>query len=99
MVKQCVRAIKCRVRPEPFKFINFPPIDAMGLKVTVKKDGETVLLEAKKPIKGIVRDVEGADAHWSDQAIDLFPGDPQEVRVTGLKGRKIKTRFLGDGTA
>lgn len=85
--------------PEPFKFIDFPSVDSLGLKVTTEEDGETVLLETQKPIKGIVLDVDGADAHWSDQAIDLVPGDPQRVRVTGLQGRKVKARFLGDGTA
>ncbi|KAH6914948.1 beta-mannosidase [Coprinopsis sp. MPI-PUGE-AT-0042] len=79
--------------PEPFKFIDFPPVDSLGLKVTNLEDGETV------PIKGIVLDVDGADVQWGDQAIDLVPGDPQKVRAVGLKGRRVKARFLGDGTA
>jgi beta-mannosidase len=86
-------------RPEPFKFIDFPPVDALGLKVTNLEDGETVLLETRKPIKGIVLDVDGADVQWGDQAIDLVPGDPQKVQAVGLKGRPVKARFLGDGTA
>jgi beta-mannosidase len=36
---------------------------------------------------------------WSDQAIDLVPGDPQIVKAVGLKGRDAMARFLGDGTA
>lgn len=56
-------------------------------------------LECKKPIKGIVLDVDGDDAKWSDQAIDLVPGDPQIVLVSGLNGREVKARYLGDGTA
>lgn len=62
-------------------------------------DGESVLLSAEKPIKGIVLDVDGDEVRWSDQAIDLFPGDPQVVTGVGLKGREVKARFLGDGTA
>ena len=50
-------------------------------------------------MKGIVLDVDGEDAKWSDQAIDLVPEDPQVVKVVGLKGRKVKSRYLGDGTA
>jgi len=58
-----------------------------------------VTLTSKKPIKGVVLDVEGEDVKWRDQAIDLVPDDPQTISVKGLKGREIKVRFLGDGTA
>jgi beta-mannosidase len=46
-----------------------------------------------------VLDVEGEEVRWGDQAIDLVPGDPQVVKAIGLKGRSVKNRFLGDGTA
>ncbi|KAF9058147.1 glycoside hydrolase family 2 protein [Panaeolus papilionaceus] len=85
--------------PEPFKFIHFPAVQDLGLKVDVGNDGESVTLSTHKPIKGIVLDVEGEDVKWSDQAIDLVPGDPQTIRAVGLKGRELKLRFLGDGTA
>lgn len=86
-------------RPEPFKFINFPSVEEVGLKITSSQDGESVELSTKKPIKGIVLDVDGDAVKWSDQAIDLVPGDPQVVKAVGLKGREIKARYLGDGTA
>ncbi|KAH8830756.1 glycoside hydrolase family 2 protein [Flagelloscypha sp. PMI_526] len=85
--------------PEPFKYIKFPGPDEVGLKIEVESDGETVVLSSRKPIKGLVLDVEGPDAQWSDQAIDLMPGDPQSIHVSGLEGRKIEARYLGDGTA
>ncbi|KAF8974313.1 beta-mannosidase [Flammula alnicola] len=85
--------------PEPFKYIHFPPAEDLGLEVDVGADGESVTLSTKKPIKGIVLDAEGDDVKWSDQAIDLVPGDPQTVQAVGLKGRAVKLRFLGDGTA
>jgi beta-mannosidase len=85
-------------RPEPFKLINFPAVQEMGLNITVRSDGETVDLSARKPVKGIVLDAEGGDVHWSDQAIDLAPHDPQTIQARGLNGRKLKIRFLGDGT-
>lgn len=69
------------------------------MTVETGNDGDSVVLSAQKPIKGIVLDVEGEDVKWSDQAIDLVPGDPQIVKAVGLKGRDIKVRFLGDGTA
>ncbi|KAI0082455.1 glycoside hydrolase family 2 protein [Panus rudis PR-1116 ss-1] len=85
--------------PEPFKYIHFPPVDALGLKVQVGSDGESVHLSTEKPIKGIVLDVEGEDVVWGDQAIDLVPGDPQVIKAVGLKSRSVRARFLGDGTA
>jgi len=85
--------------PEPFKFINFPSVKEVGLKIAVESDGETVSLSTQKPIKGIILDVEGDDAKWSDQAIDLVPGDPQVIKAVGLKGREIKARYLGDEIA
>jgi beta-mannosidase len=88
-----------RTRPEPFKFIKFPQIAELGLKVDVGLDGETITLSTRKPIKGIVLDVDGEFLKFSNQAIDLVPGDPQIVKAVSLGGRSVKIRFLGDGTA
>ncbi|TRM61591.1 glycoside hydrolase family 2 protein [Schizophyllum amplum] len=85
--------------PEPFKFIKFPSVEAVGLDISVADDGTTVSLSVKKPIKGVILDVDGEDVKWSDQALDLVPGDVQIVTAQGLDGRKVKARFLGDGTA
>ncbi|KAF8913858.1 beta-mannosidase [Gymnopilus junonius] len=87
--------------PEPFKYIHFPSLKDVGLDVKVNIDNETVTLSTQKPVKGIVLDVDGDQVEWSDQAIDLFPGDPQTIRAKGLQDReaKVKLRFLGDGTA
>lgn len=84
-------------RPEPYKYIQFPAIQDLGLKITTGSDGESVELSSEKPIKGIVLDVEGEDVRWSDQAIDLVPGDRQIVKAVGLRGRDVTVRFLGDG--
>jgi beta-mannosidase len=80
--------------PEPWKYLIFPD---PGLSIDV--DGDKVTLNCKKPIKGLVLDVEGDEAKWSDQAIDLFPGDTQVVTAAGLKGRKVLARYIGDGSA
>jgi len=85
--------------PEPFKFIDFPEVQDLGLTIVTTSDGESVELSSKKPIKGIVLDVEGDDVQWGDQAVDLVPDDPQVITAVGLKGRQVKARFLGDGTA
>ncbi|KAF7301631.1 Glycoside hydrolase family 2 protein [Mycena indigotica] len=81
--------------PEPFKFINFPADTAIKVEV----DGEQVTLSTNRPVKGVVLDVEGTDVKWSDQAVDLVPGDPQQIRARGLDGRKVLLRYLGDGSA
>ncbi|KAI0068656.1 glycoside hydrolase family 2 protein [Artomyces pyxidatus] len=85
--------------PEPFKYIHFPDVKDLGFKITTLDGGESVELSTQRPIKGIVLDVEGEDVKWGDQAIDLVPGDPQVVTAVGLKGRTVKARFLGDGSA
>lgn len=69
------------------------------MKIEVLEDGETLELSCKKPIKGIVLDVEGDDVKWGDQAIDLVPEDNQRVKAIGLNGRTVKARYLGDGSA
>ena len=60
---------------------------------------DAIRISVERPIKGLVLDVEGEDAEWSDQALDVVPDDNQVVRVWNLKGRKVKARYLGDGSA
>ena len=71
-------------------------------------DGGSVTLSVQKPIKGVVLDLapspdgtpdDDAGVRWGDQALDIVPGDPQTVKVEGLKGRKVVARYLGDGSA
>jgi beta-mannosidase len=88
-----------RNRPEPFKYIHFPSVEDLGLKIVPVADGESIELSTERPIKGIILEVEGDEVQWSDQAIDLVPGDPQVIQAKGLRGRQVKARFLGDGTA
>ena len=60
---------------------------------------DEIRVGVERPIKGLVLDVEGEDARWSDQALDVVPGDDQVVKVWNLKGREVKVRYLGDGSA
>lgn len=100
-------------RPEPFKYLTFPTPQEVSLRLDVSlasstEDGnggdglegcDAIRVGVERPIKGLVLDVEGEDAGWSDQALDVVPGDDQVVRVWNLKGRKLKARYLGDGSA
>jgi beta-mannosidase len=97
--------------PEPFKFIHFPEVPKLGFRLDVAPgsasegdDASIVMMRTDVPIKGVVLDVVdpsagGRDLRWSDQAIDLCPGDEQTVTVWGLDGRGVHARFLGDGSA
>jgi beta-mannosidase len=38
----------------------------------------------------------GDDVRWSDNALDLMPGDEQELTVTGLDGGEVSVRWLGE---
>jgi len=80
--------------PEPWKYLTFPD---PGLKIDVK--GDEVKLSCSRPIKGVVVDVEEGEVEWSDQAVDLFPGDEQVLVAKGLGGRTVTTRYIGDGSA
>ncbi len=73
--------------PEPWKYITFPDSE-----LSISVSGEIVTLTCRKPIKGVVLDVDGESVKWSDQAVDLMPGDPQVITAKGLDGRKIKAR-------
>ncbi|PVF95284.1 glycoside hydrolase [Serendipita vermifera] len=93
--------------PEPFKYIHFPTKKEVNLQIVASAvssgaEGlgyQSLQISADRPVKGLVLDVDGPWAKFSDQAIDIFPGDTQVVGVVGLDGRTVKPRYLGDGSA
>lgn len=82
--------------PQPFKYYTFPDRD---LEVAVAWTDETkedarILISAKKPVKGLVfEEIDGV--MWSDNCIDVVPGDEQAVVAKGLKGREITWKYYG----
>lgn len=74
--------------PEPYKFYRFPEpelqLEAIGQ--------DSFSLSVKKPAKGVCLEAPGA--RWSDNFLDLLPGDPQIVQVGGLTGKTITVRWL-----
>jgi len=90
--------------PEPLKLVHFSKTPNVVAKITNSKsssgDTDTITLTASTPIKGVVLSVPisegGSDAVWSDNFIDLVPGEEIYVQATGLKGRKIEMRWLCD---
>lgn len=67
--------------PQPFKYLSFPE---RGLKVEVKDGGKEMHVSTDRPLKCLVFE-EREGCHLSDSAIDVMPGDPQIVRVRGLR--------------
>lgn len=59
--------------PQPYRYLDFPD---PGLRLTVERDN--VLIEVARPAKGLVLSIDGGDeVGWSDNALDVMPGDPQ----------------------
>jgi beta-mannosidase len=81
--------------PQPLRFIEaYNP----GLKVVVKDD--TVEISAEKPVKGLVLSLKGdgkdeKEVVWSDNGMDVMPGDAQVVTGKGLGGREVEVVYLG----
>ncbi|KAJ7625497.1 glycoside hydrolase [Roridomyces roridus] len=81
--------------PQPFRFHAPAVLRAAGLAVEV--NGETVTVTVERPVKALVLSAvgEGEEVKWSDNALDVMPGDPQVVKAKGLGGRKVAIAFLG----
>lgn len=80
--------------PQPYRYITFPD---PGLRIS-KGDGETLKVEASSsPLKGLVFSAvgEGREVKWSDNGLDLWPGDVQVVGARGLNDRKVCVQYLG----
>ncbi|KAH9480071.1 Beta-mannosidase B [Psilocybe cubensis] len=84
--------------PEPYRFLQ-PPDPGLLVEVKSVFDDETTLaLSVKSPAKCVVLSVDGdvePVVHWSDNALDLVPDDPQIVFARGLKGRRVKVAYFG----
>jgi beta-mannosidase len=65
--------------PQPLKHIRFPE---RSLKVRIER-GECVI-STDKPVKGLV--LLNDDVVWSDNCLDIMPGDEQRLSVDGLVG-------------
>lgn len=73
--------------PQPFKYLD---LSDRGLDVTVSEsaEGRVLKINAQKPVKCLV--FEEQDGKFSDNALDIVPGDEQVVTVSGLGYLKYK---------
>lgn len=80
--------------PQPYRYLDLPN---PGLKVSVDQAAGTVSVEVQKPAKCVVLAAkgDGQEVKWSDNALDLMPGDKRELIVTGLDGRDLQVSYLG----
>ncbi|KZT69494.1 glycoside hydrolase family 2 protein [Daedalea quercina L-15889] len=69
--------------PQPFKYVD-PP----DPRLQCDRIGERIIVRAENPVKGlflITDDDTGELVKWSDNALDLMPGDEQTVAAKGLQ--------------
>ncbi|CUA67033.1 beta-mannosidase [Rhizoctonia solani] len=78
--------------PQPFRSYDMPDPELQLIVV-----GDTVRLTVKRPAKAVVLRVEGEDdqaLQWSDNGLDMMPGDDQTITVRGLTGRKVTADYV-----
>lgn len=80
--------------PQPYRYLDFPE---PGLEVSIERETSKLTLSVIKPVKGLVLSVqgEGEEVKWSDNALDIMPGDPQVVVAYGLGDRAVSVAYLG----
>jgi beta-mannosidase len=76
--------------PEPFKYLQLPEPEV----VTKQLGDGRIEVSAVRPAKGVWLASAEGDVTWSDNMLDLFPGDPQLVRADGLKGEGVQVKWL-----
>ena len=75
--------------PNRYKHLTVPSPKEVNLKVKVEpssSDGEsTLLVQAARPDKGLVLRSKDGNASFSDNFLDLLPGEPQRVLCKHLR--------------
>ncbi|WP_218031800.1 glycoside hydrolase family 2 protein [Dictyobacter kobayashii] len=74
---------------EPYKYLTLPDPELHVERV----DSHTVTISAERPAKGVWLDA-GSGVKWSDNMLDIIPGDPQTLTVSGLEDQPIQLRWL-----
>ncbi len=83
--------------PQPYKNL---PLPDPGLKVNVNRAAGKVEVEVTKPAKCVFFTTDGeVDPKWSDNALDLLPGEKRVLNVEGLGEQVISVAWLGNEKA
>jgi beta-mannosidase len=79
--------------PEPFKYISWP-----DPQIALTRTGPDLVLRAARPAKGVW--LEAADGvAWSDNFVDLMPGEDYPLTAVGLGDQPVSITWLGHGDA
>jgi beta-mannosidase len=76
--------------PLPYKYLNLPDA-AVAIE---RVDEDTLRITAKRPARGVWFDA-GDEVAWSDNFIDLLPGDSYVLQAINLGKNEIVLRYLG----
>jgi len=89
--------------PEPYRFLQPPdPKLAVEIHSSSSTDETRLTLTVEKPAKCVVLSAEGAtcaEIQWSDNAIDIVPGDKQVITAKNLGNAKLKVAYFGNEKA
>ncbi|KAI0053200.1 glycoside hydrolase family 2 protein [Auriscalpium vulgare] len=79
--------------PQPYRYLDLPD---PALKVVVDEKQGTISVSAERPAKGVVlRALGESEVKWSDNNLDVMPGDTRVLEVVGLAGHKLEVAYLG----
>ncbi|GJD03282.1 glycosyl hydrolase family 2 [Colletotrichum higginsianum] len=80
--------------PEPLKYLHLQK--PKSLKAELAEDGDVVEISAEVPVKGVALEVEDDGVVFSDNLVDIVPGEVVRIGVKGAtKETKLETRYLG----
>jgi beta-mannosidase len=65
-----------------------------GFKVA-RIDADTLRISVDRPARGVFIQAQGLDAQWSDNMIDLLPGDPQTLTAPGVGHAALTLQSVG----
>ncbi|HEX6778779.1 MAG TPA: glycoside hydrolase family 2 protein, partial [Ktedonobacterales bacterium] len=89
LVQDSAVVARAALWPEPFKYLKLPDPQ---IELT-RLDENTVRLRAARPAKGVWLQA-NQPAEWSDNMLDLIPGDDQIITARGLGDAEVQIRWL-----
>ncbi|TVY32536.1 Beta-mannosidase B, partial [Lachnellula subtilissima] len=80
--------------PEPLKYVHLQK--PKQLQANLGSDGGSVDVSAEVPVKGVALETEDEEVVFSDNLVDIVPGEVVTIAVKGAReDTKIGTRYLG----